>query len=347
MKREPVDDEREQNGWLANTLRQSPVSGEGCLDAETLAAWADGGLGAQAAAAVELHASNCASCTAVLAAMARTAPAAVVRPAWTTARLFRWLVPLAAAATAVAIWVAVPNRPIVPEQSTAVQDLRATSERADADADAVRKNAEGGRVPVPVPVPVPEVDARKQDNTTRDTQNREGQPTAKAVPEQKLQANEEFRRERSVAESPGVSLGGAAVEAPAAPPPAPAAPSAARSAPSADTLAETVTTTTAQRSAFSAAAAPAESVVASNPLIRWRAIAPASIERSTDGGKTWTRAAALPGVAPNATAALSVVAVRGVDADRAVVGTSDGRELYTTNGGLSWTRVQENSKAPF
>jgi hypothetical protein len=343
MKREPVDDEREQNGWLANTLRQSPGDGEGCLDAETLAAWADGGLGAQAAAAVELHASNCAGCTAVLAALARTAPDAAVRPEWTTARLFRWLAPLAGAATAVAIWVVVPDRPIVPEQSKAVQDLRATSERADAAAESDRKSAEG--VPVPVP-PVPELDARKQ-NTARNNQDLEQQSAAKPVPEQKLQGRDELRRERSAAESPAASLGGAAPEAPAAPPPAAAAPSAARSAPPADTLAETVTTTTAQRSAFSAAAPPAESAAPSNLLIRWRAIAPASIERSTDGGKTWTRATPLPGVAANATPAFVVVAVRSVDADRAVVGTSDGREHYTTNGGLSWTRVQENSKAPF
>ena len=83
MKREPVNGERDENGWLANTLRHSTAAGEGCLDAETLAAWADGGLSAQAAAAVELHASTCSRCTAMLAAIERTAPAAPVRHAWT------------------------------------------------------------------------------------------------------------------------------------------------------------------------------------------------------------------------------------------------------------------------
>ena len=127
MSREP-----EQDGWLGSTLRQSPAAAtDACLDAETLAAWADGGLTTQAAAAVDLHASNCSRCMAVLAAMERSAPPALAPHAWTPARLFRWLVPLTAAATAIAIWVAVPDRPITPQQTAAVQDLGTTSERAD------------------------------------------------------------------------------------------------------------------------------------------------------------------------------------------------------------------------
>jgi photosystem II stability/assembly factor-like uncharacterized protein len=72
-----------------------------------------------------------------------------------------------------------------------------------------------------------------------------------------------------------------------------------------------------------------------------------SVERSADGGKTWTKTTPPPGVAPNNSPAVTVVAVRAVDANRAVVGTSDGAQFYTINGGLSWTRVQENSTAPF
>src|SRR5688500_17826314 len=135
MKREPVDNEREQDAWLGNTLRRTTATAaDGCLDAETLAAWADGGLNAQAAAAVELHASNCSRCMAVLATLERTAPVAPVADAWTLARVFRWVAPLAAAATAVAIWVAVPDRPLTPVESTVSQDLRSMEQ-----------------VPVPVP----------------------------------------------------------------------------------------------------------------------------------------------------------------------------------------------------
>ena len=44
---------------------------------------------------------------------------------------------------------------------------------------------------------------------------------------------------------------------------------------------------------------------------------------------------------------LWVVSVRAVDNLRGTVLTSDRREFYTTNGGISWERVQENSVAPF
>jgi len=73
------------------------------------------------------------------------------------------------------------------------------------------------------------------------------------------------------------------------------------------------------------------------------------VERSIDGGKTWIKTSPPPGVAPANTPAfsVSVVSVRAVDALRAIVTTSDGREAYTTNGGLEWERVQENSPAPF
>ena len=75
MKKEPMGNEREQDAWLGNTLRRSAATApDGCLDAETLAAWADGGLNAKAAEAVELHASSCSRCMAVLATMERTAP---------------------------------------------------------------------------------------------------------------------------------------------------------------------------------------------------------------------------------------------------------------------------------
>ena len=132
MKREPMGHEREQDGWLGTTLRRSAsAASDDCLDAETLAAWADGGLSAKAAAAVELHASSCSRCMAVLAAMERTAPAPSATHAWTPARLFRWAAPLLAAATAVAIWVVVPDRTLTPVESTTVQDLSSTSERVD------------------------------------------------------------------------------------------------------------------------------------------------------------------------------------------------------------------------
>jgi photosystem II stability/assembly factor-like uncharacterized protein len=75
-----------------------------------------------------------------------------------------------------------------------------------------------------------------------------------------------------------------------------------------------------------------------DPLIRWRIVAPDAVERSMDGGKMWSRT-----MSPVPEAEV----VRAVDADRAVVTTTGGAVFYTTDGGASWTRVQENSTAPF
>ena len=97
---------------LAGRATRSPGNAtDACLDADTLAAWADDALDAGALAAAEAHAADCARCQAMLAAMARTtplAPAQAAAPWWKPA--FRWLVPLTAAAAAVLVWTIVPQR---------------------------------------------------------------------------------------------------------------------------------------------------------------------------------------------------------------------------------------------
>jgi photosystem II stability/assembly factor-like uncharacterized protein len=72
-----------------------------------------------------------------------------------------------------------------------------------------------------------------------------------------------------------------------------------------------------------------------------------AVERSLDGGKTWMKTAPPPGVAQFSTPSVAVAGIRAVDGDRAVVRMSDGSASYTTDGGVSWTSVQENSPAPF
>ena len=59
----------------------TPQVSEACLDAETLAAWVDGGLDQTALALAETHAASCARCQALVAAMVRSAPEPVIRPA--------------------------------------------------------------------------------------------------------------------------------------------------------------------------------------------------------------------------------------------------------------------------
>src|SRR4029079_3015863 len=77
-----------------------------CLDADTLAAWVDGALNARDRAAAESHAAACARCQAMLAAMALTAPPAPARRWWAVGT-YKWLVPLAGAAAAVALWAVI------------------------------------------------------------------------------------------------------------------------------------------------------------------------------------------------------------------------------------------------
>ncbi|HEY9463903.1 MAG TPA: zf-HC2 domain-containing protein, partial [Vicinamibacterales bacterium] len=89
--------------------RGTPDTRAACVDAETLAAWADGGLPRAEAAVVETHLADCERCTAMLATFARTIPdAPVAEPLWKRWHL-RWLVPVATAATVAALWVLVPR----------------------------------------------------------------------------------------------------------------------------------------------------------------------------------------------------------------------------------------------
>ena len=138
--------------------------------------------------------------------------------------------------------------------------------------------------------------------------------------------------------------------APAPPPqspaaaPAEAAPGAARAEPSAaqalsaDTFAETVAST-AQRTALTAkAVATSESTAPNNGLFRWRVIGSASIERSTDGGKTWMQTGPLP---RDSVKGLTIDAIRAVSDLHATVRMSNRSEFYTADGGKSWTQLQE------
>ncbi len=85
-----------------------------CVDAETLAAWADGGLPKPEAAAVELHLSECDRCTAMLATFVRTTPdVPAAESLWSRWHL-RWLVPVATATTVAALWVLTPRPDSVP-----------------------------------------------------------------------------------------------------------------------------------------------------------------------------------------------------------------------------------------
>src|SRR5881628_1930031 len=109
-------------GRLLRETLQAGMSGESprCLDAETVARWADDTLSRKERAAVEAHAASCARCQSMLAAMARTAPPAVSR-SWFRSPIVAWVAPLTAVAAALLIYVQVAPRSRPPSASAADQ----------------------------------------------------------------------------------------------------------------------------------------------------------------------------------------------------------------------------------
>ncbi len=349
MKKEPMADDHDREMWLGPMLRQGPTAvSDPCIDPESLAAWAEGKLDTTQAGAVELHASNCQRCMAMLASMARTTPAEEERKAsWSRAVLMRWLVPLTAAATAIAIWVLVPDRPVTQVPSATVPHESAPQESARQDQS--RRLAKEPDVPAPRPVP----EAGKQDQSAQDqfapvlpverdaAIQREPPPSALENAGRRAEVKEERQSLDALREQ---SLSTLRDRAAAAPSQAPAAQLPSAPAPAGN---ETFAAPMVQQQLAAPAAPSSESTSPTDPLIRWRVVGWVAVERSIDGGNTWIKTTTPPGVIPNGTPMLWIMSVRAVDNLRGTILTSDRREFYTTNGGISWERVQENSVAPF
>lgn len=122
-----ADSDRDQSvdRLLKGALRHDATAAGGpCLDAETLAAWADGALPAADVTRVEAHLSTCARCQTVLAVFAKsdTVPAVPVIP-FRPRSSMRWWLPLAAGtiAATLLVWTAWPRRasPQPPDQAMA------------------------------------------------------------------------------------------------------------------------------------------------------------------------------------------------------------------------------------
>lgn len=112
-----------------------------CLDAETAAAWTDGGLDAAGVAMAEAHVSHCARCQALVGAMARTIPAA---PATAGSRMSAWrwwLAPLAVGAAATMLWVVVPDDQYVAPPVAPVSEVAQATPEGVAGRDQPQANS--------------------------------------------------------------------------------------------------------------------------------------------------------------------------------------------------------------
>ena len=317
-----------------------------CPDAETLAAWVDRGLAKRAMALVEAHASECARCQALLAAVGQTAPDPSL-PAWQETWLrgwgLRWLVPLAAtAAAAVILWIVVPNgdRPDLPEQAR-VELSKAAPIPPQPEARTDRFNAQA--------VPPNQPEAKDE--------------TRAAKADAKIGASErEQRKENATAAGPATepvdALSAKENSAPAAPP------ALSRSAPA--------VAQQGQQSLGLGGGLASIEITSPDPSVRWRIRGAASVEHSTNGGTTWEAvptgvdAGLTAGASPSplicwligraGTVLLStdgrtwrrvpfpemtdLATVRASDAQTATVTTTDGRTFRTTDGGRTWARLQ-------
>jgi hypothetical protein len=329
---------------LRGTLRERTSGSPSgpCLDAETVAGWFDDTLDARDRAAAEAHAADCARCQALLAAMVRTAPPAATHP-WRRASFMGWLVPLTVAATALLIWVNLPQRPVVsPSPATTPVEVK----------PAYREQARTGTNPT-VDATVPPAAGR--DRSTSRPKAEQRQLRKDAV----RSGGDNAVRDNSIAR--------AAPE----PPPQAAPESSAASAPSRGTIEETITVGAPQPASARMRRELREApIVSSDWFTRWRIATEGTVQRSTDGGVTWETQAT--GAAVTLTAGVSpapsvcwlvgpggvvlvttdgrswerlsfpevvdLVAIRATDDKTATVTAADGRRFTTTNRGQTWER---------
>jgi hypothetical protein len=332
---------------LKHELRSDagPMTGD-CLDAETLAAWEDGGLDAKAMEAAELHASTCVRCQALLGTMARGVP---VVPAEEPKR-FRlwawWLAPIAAATAAVTLWMVVPEQQQLATAPPAREIISEPPAKANSTPPAEGKleavqAAPKDRAQTPPAAPFADRDDRRERQVAPPSQSKE---EAGKLAEQRVAPS------ASADTTTSAAAGAPAASARPALPASPAPPAA---------------NAMLQKSAR-LAVAPIE-IASPNSTRRWR-IVPAGVEFSTDQGASWIPVRANPtetltnGVSPSGTICwligkdglvlvtadgsvfakvqlpvrVDVASINATDARSATVTTVDGRTFRTDDSGRNW-----------
>lgn len=291
------DRDRLLEGALTRELRATAAPAtDACLDAETMAAWTDGGLDSQAIAMAEAHASTCERCQALLATIVRTVPvAAVAEPR--TARLWRWwLAPLAASAAAVTLWMVVPQETYVAPPSPAV-----TAPAAEAAAP----GAEAARQEAPPSAPAAPLAAVARVEQSTPGRARANTAPAVAAIDQKAESPKLADRVPASGIAESTVVEGRAAEGRLGA----AAPAAALRKQDAS-----------EEQQFTAQASPAANVI-------WRVGRAGLVQLATDG-RRFTRL-----VFPET---VDLTAVTATDGSHATVTTADGRVFQTADGGRTW-----------
>jgi hypothetical protein len=346
---------RSRKGLVQGNAKDTPTTSAACIDAETLAAWADGSLSTAEAAAVEVHLADCDRCTAMLATFARTIPAAPAPESIWKRWHLRWLVPVATAATVVSLYVLIPRQPSM--QIATIGSAPTTESQAEPAAQTPAAPQPAVQTPAPASVspaqPVQSPGVREQDrfakreDSPRLQQRLEGrvgvdanaaQPTslnesvAIAPPARELEGAEtklaDAQSERFSPPPTAKTPAPASAPAPAAAPP-PAA--GATSAFSPDTGARARTPASARETTVFEVQSP-------NPMTRWRASGAGRVERSTDGGARW-QPATLPESAT----------LTGGSSPSPSICWLAGRSgaIYLTTDGLRFTRVPFVDRSDF
>jgi hypothetical protein len=345
----PNERERQLEDWLR---AGAPAAGEGapitdqCLDAETAAAWIDGGLSASAVERVQAHVADCVRCQTLVASLAgavddRAASTAPVPDASRRARA-PWILPLAAAAiilvsvglflfnshsaSAPATMASVESpqtgpdvrvpEPIEPAPSQAAEPSASGSVSARASAADPRAKAELSKQPDSAKRRTPAIAAQSasdQGQVTAESDSPAAAPAPAAAPPPARRSSPGEVAETSAADAQpqrdAGRPGGIAASASMAKPAAPA-PRQERAAPDG---------AQSQRSANNASG-----VVVSPSGTRWR-LEGRAVQQSVDGGATWRQVATAAADLTSASApAESVCWVAGRAGT--VLMTTDGRE---------------------
>ena len=391
-----LDERDDRAGRLAAALQCSAPAGAGsaCPDAADLAAWLDAPSGSPERRSLDEHVACCPRCQQVTAAFAKTtppgsevvpSPVAAGRPVRRRIGLWAWLLPAAATTAAALAWFVVRPLVVAPVQGPSLQSAETTQAAATEPKDAVG---------------AAQVDQAQRSREEASASNRmlaEAPGTVAPDTERRDSREPVTRTARKSESTPPAPLPAAA---PVSPAPLPVPPARAQQPPPAVPVEARVAerevpppmraeelkvagqaaapTTVARTTGLAAAAdtigadeaAEFTVISASEPAARWRVRRGSLLERSDDGGTTWSRVGTavprgvLAGSAPSPDVCWLVgrrglvlrvgpgtrldVTAPPVDADlvriiaqdarTAAVTTRDGDVYRTTDGGATWQR---------